>query len=270
MAQRCILKTRAQMDGAIRDPGYVFILPTGIRGPHRATRASHEQINNASGLYERYDADRGQDEPLYDVLEEIPDVGEPTLAQKIRIKQGELETVKREEIEAKRVELEGTGPRSTELAKEIRDMQAQHRAELREPPGPIDKGHLPLAGETEAETQRRIHSDPGMKPEADMDAGDRGDGDSRDAGNPAKSPFVAPEAPVVRTIPPLVGQKPSADRSGLLPAELASSQHSGGLRPEPGKPGPGAPAHAPSKPVMAQPADAPAEKGKTERMDGSF
>lgn len=245
MAQRCILKTRAQMDGAIRDPGYVFVLPNGIRGPHRATRASHEQINNASGLYERYDADRGQDEPLYDVLEEIPDVGEPTLAQKIRVKQAELETVKREEIEAKRVELEGSGPRSAQLAKELRDMQAQQRAELREPPGVIDKGHLPLDGETQEETQRRIHSEDGV-------------GDA----NVPKTAFTTPEAPVVRTVPPLVGQKPSS----TPPPALG----------KPGEPRPGVgpiaspPAPTPSKPVMAQPADAPKEKGKTEKMDGSF
>jgi hypothetical protein len=264
MAQRCILKTRAQMDGAIRDPGYVFILPTGVRGPHRATRAAHDQINNATGLYERLDNDRGEDEPLYDVLEEIPDVENPTLAQKIRVKQAELETVRREEIEAKRIELEGTGPRSTELAKEIRDMQAQHRAELREPPGTIDKGNLAIPGETEAETQKRIHAaDKAVDRPVDLesDAQRHPPGAGIPAGLPGqaapftpKPAFQAPEPPVVKTVPPLVGQ------SAAPP-------------PAPGKPGvaPIAPAApAPSKPIMAQPADAPAEKGKTERLDGSF
>lgn len=74
MSQRCRLKVPAQIDGALRDAGFIFILPTGKSGPMRSVRSAHERINNASGLYERIEpAVPPQDVLLYDVLEEIPD-----------------------------------------------------------------------------------------------------------------------------------------------------------------------------------------------------
>jgi hypothetical protein len=41
----CRLLARAQMDGAVREPGYVFTLAAGERGPHKAIVAS-----NADGM----------------------------------------------------------------------------------------------------------------------------------------------------------------------------------------------------------------------------
>jgi hypothetical protein len=98
MAQRCRLNVRAQMHGAVRDPGYEFILPTGKLGPHKASRIGFERINNAMGEHAHVDVDRGVDEPLYEVLEEIPDEPEepkplppePRLEEKIAAKRREL------------------------------------------------------------------------------------------------------------------------------------------------------------------------------------
>ena len=356
MAQRCVLKTRAQMDGAIRDPGYVFILPTGIRGPHRTTRAVHDRIINTAD-YEHVDADLGEDMPLYDVLEEIPDVVDPSIDQQIRVKQAQVDEAKRKQVLKKKIDDEGGGEEARKLATELKDLKEKRRALLRDPPpeGPMDEAKLARPGETEAETQKRIHADDGvaegksfkisaiswkdglvtvetkeenkalvtgdeviienMTPASydgvhsvkvvdarhftyprTYDPGESkslgnvrmgrnlaeqrhppGTGipaglaavDDFNAGHPNKPEAPAkqqePPAPAVKTIPPLVGQKPP-EASPAPPPALG----------KPGEPRPGvgpiapAPAPAPSKPVMAQPADAPAEKGKTERMDGSF
>lgn len=60
------------MGGAIREPGYVFTLAEGERGPHRTVVAQHETINTAE------DSVRipltGHDVPLY---EEIDETGRP-------------------------------------------------------------------------------------------------------------------------------------------------------------------------------------------------
>jgi hypothetical protein len=131
MAQRCILKTRAQIDGAIREPGYQFVLPSGKRGPMRASRAAHEQINQASGLYERIEPDRGEDVPLYDVIEEIPDVAPgPSLDQRIA---------------AKRAELEAIAVKGRPVWEELQKLEAERDAGRKEadkgsPPDPVPAG----------------------------------------------------------------------------------------------------------------------------------
>lgn len=53
MPKRCQLTARAQMDGEVRESGYIFVLPDGERGPHRTV------------------AD-GRDVPLYIELPEEP------------------------------------------------------------------------------------------------------------------------------------------------------------------------------------------------------
>ena len=61
---RCRLKEQAFIDGGLRDPGYEFVLPEGVRGPHRAMRKSFDRIdvlrdsNRLLGEME--------DEPLYE------------------------------------------------------------------------------------------------------------------------------------------------------------------------------------------------------------
>lgn len=361
MAQRCILKTRAQMDGAIRDPGYVFILPTGIRGPHRTTRAVHDRIINTAD-YEHVDADLGEDMPLYDVLEEIPDVVNPSIDHQIRVKQAQLDEAKRNQVLKKKIEDEGGGEEARKLATELKELKDKRRELLRDPPQPVDEAKLARPGETEAETQKRIHADDGVaegksfkisaiswegglvtvETEKEIPSLMTGDevivenmtpaaydgvhdvknvvddrrftylrtydpGESKSLGtvrmgvdrsdqrhppglgiptglaavddfnaghpnkptapapaskagesSPPKPPFAAPEAPAVRTIPPLVGQKPTTPAAPPKPGLSMTD------RKDP------APGPAPSKPVMAQPADAPPEKGKTERLDGSF
>ncbi len=63
--QRCRLLQRAQMHGAVREPGYVFTLAPGERGPHKTVLASNagaqivDHINQAGGL---------KDVPLYEVI----------------------------------------------------------------------------------------------------------------------------------------------------------------------------------------------------------
>lgn len=46
MSKRYRLLARAQIDGAIRDPGYEFMLEDGVRGPHRTALASDHGANH--------------------------------------------------------------------------------------------------------------------------------------------------------------------------------------------------------------------------------
>ena len=67
--KRYRLLARAEMHGAIRDPGYVFHLPDGVLGPHRTVVAD----NRGAQIADHDHPDRVQrlvDEPLY---EEFPE-----------------------------------------------------------------------------------------------------------------------------------------------------------------------------------------------------
>lgn len=69
MAKRYRLLTRAQMDGAVRDPGYIFELAEGELGPHRTVLSS----NHGAQLADHDHPDRKND--LIDVpqYEEMPE-----------------------------------------------------------------------------------------------------------------------------------------------------------------------------------------------------
>ncbi len=59
--KRYRLTARAQMDGELRDPGYVFTLPEGVKGPHRAVSAQP-----GANIADRINGDAPVvDEPLY-------------------------------------------------------------------------------------------------------------------------------------------------------------------------------------------------------------
>lgn len=61
MTKRYRLTARAQMDGELRDPGYVFTLPDGVKGPHRTVSAQRgENIADHLGGFPKL-----VDEPLY-------------------------------------------------------------------------------------------------------------------------------------------------------------------------------------------------------------
>lgn len=68
------LTTRAQMHGAVREPGYVFDLPEGDLGPHRTVIASDhgaqiaDHIGASAGLV---------DVPLYEEIKEERPLVEP-------------------------------------------------------------------------------------------------------------------------------------------------------------------------------------------------
>lgn len=80
-AKRYRLLARAQMHGAVREPGYVFTLPDGELGPHRTVLASHhgaqitDHINATQELkdeplYEEFvepEANVEHDKPLFDI-----------------------------------------------------------------------------------------------------------------------------------------------------------------------------------------------------------
>jgi hypothetical protein len=84
--RRCRLTARAQIDGEVRETGYVFTLTYGERGPHRTVVAS-----NADGMAWRLHQSRAElelipagfgwvmpeaytpemrDEPLFEVIED--------------------------------------------------------------------------------------------------------------------------------------------------------------------------------------------------------
>jgi hypothetical protein len=66
MTKRYRLLTRAQLDGAVREPGYVFTLAEGELGPHRTVRAS----NAGAAVTGVPDDGQMRDDPLYAELKE--------------------------------------------------------------------------------------------------------------------------------------------------------------------------------------------------------
>jgi len=67
MSKRYRLTVRAEMHGAIREPGYQFTLAEGELGPHRTVVAS-DHGSNADG-----NSGRLIDQPLYvEVVEDLP------------------------------------------------------------------------------------------------------------------------------------------------------------------------------------------------------
>lgn len=65
MTKRYRLKTRAQLHGEVRDPGYIFTLGEGEIGPHRTVVASQhgaQIVDHIAGTQELVD------EPLYEPL----------------------------------------------------------------------------------------------------------------------------------------------------------------------------------------------------------
>jgi hypothetical protein len=72
MTKQYRLLARAQLDGAVREPGYVFTLADGELGPHRTVRAS-----NAGAARDAVAARGGpddltqmRDDPLYEEVKE--------------------------------------------------------------------------------------------------------------------------------------------------------------------------------------------------------
>lgn len=68
MAQRCRLTATAQIDGAVRAPGYEFVLGDGERGPHRTVRPVNPSINASHVAGHDHAPDEGEDEALYEVI----------------------------------------------------------------------------------------------------------------------------------------------------------------------------------------------------------
>lgn len=65
--KRFRLLVRAQMHGALRDPGYVFSLAEGELGPHRTVRASNIGAQLCDHMSEAADM---MDVPLYEEIDE--------------------------------------------------------------------------------------------------------------------------------------------------------------------------------------------------------
>jgi hypothetical protein len=72
--KRYRLLARAQMDGAVRDPGYVFTLAEGARGPHRTVVAS-----NAGGMAWRQAKELTPADTGWPAGWAMPDEHEPTM-----------------------------------------------------------------------------------------------------------------------------------------------------------------------------------------------
>lgn len=61
------LKTRAEINGAIREPGYIFTLADGELGPHRTVVAS----NHGAQITDHMNSEQALlDEPLYEEVKE--------------------------------------------------------------------------------------------------------------------------------------------------------------------------------------------------------
>jgi len=57
------LLAKAQIDGEVREPGYVFTLPEGVKGPMKTIITKHDQHNPIGGerILGKY-----EDIPLYE------------------------------------------------------------------------------------------------------------------------------------------------------------------------------------------------------------
>jgi hypothetical protein len=66
--KRYRLLARAQMDGEVREPGYVFTLAEGERGPHKTMVASNDR-GMALTTPDEY-TPMMRDEPLYEEIKE--------------------------------------------------------------------------------------------------------------------------------------------------------------------------------------------------------
>lgn len=77
MAQRYRLLARAFMDGALRDPGYVFTLAEGETGPHRTVEHGTDQVDldpNSEG-YGNTKPGALRDVPLYEEIRDDVELG---------------------------------------------------------------------------------------------------------------------------------------------------------------------------------------------------
>jgi flagellar motility protein MotE (MotC chaperone) len=71
MTKQYRLLTRAQLHGAIRDPGYIFTLAEGELGPHRTVVAS----NHGAQITEHMNTQQELvDQPLYEEVKEPEEV----------------------------------------------------------------------------------------------------------------------------------------------------------------------------------------------------
>jgi hypothetical protein len=167
MPQLCRLKTKALIDGAVRDPGYVFTLPDGVRGPHRAVAASHDRIDYdiANGIDANRILPTTMDEPLYDVLDEEHEKRVAELSakhqQELAEHDGTLardEMVRRHSEESAALRAEGT-KREIDLRHKANaeKLAARHKAEVEafeRKPAPLV---VPPPKETTAEDLRARH-----------------------------------------------------------------------------------------------------------------
>jgi hypothetical protein len=64
MTKRYRLLARAQLDGEVREPGYVFTLAEGERGPFKTVVASNDGAAASEALDDS--TPRMRDEPLYE------------------------------------------------------------------------------------------------------------------------------------------------------------------------------------------------------------
>lgn len=79
MATKYRLLARAQLHGEVREPGYIFTLEDGEKGPHRTVRSSDHGAQLVDHIAQASDL---VDEPLYEEVKEQeakPDGDKPKL-----------------------------------------------------------------------------------------------------------------------------------------------------------------------------------------------
>jgi hypothetical protein len=64
---KCRLLARAQMNGEVKEPGHIFYLQEGERGPHRTVVSSNHGAQIADHLSQQQQL---ADEPLYQIIED--------------------------------------------------------------------------------------------------------------------------------------------------------------------------------------------------------
>jgi hypothetical protein len=124
VTKRYRLLGRAEMNGAIREPGYVFELPDGVLGPHRTVIARHDGASLAAGV------PQGVDEPMYEEIDTTLDDERAALAERHAAERADAEGTKQRDELAEKHAAESADMRAKIEASSRAARQAKERADL--------------------------------------------------------------------------------------------------------------------------------------------
>jgi hypothetical protein len=95
MATRYRLLERAQIDGAVQEPGYIFTLPPGVRPPYESRHAGHQTMNPVDGSMNL--PPMTPDRPMFEPVDEAVEKESADMAARHAKELDELDLTKKRE-----------------------------------------------------------------------------------------------------------------------------------------------------------------------------